>query len=68
MVLKLREVTDIFLATIDNFIKFGRTVPLKNKDTQTTKDSFEKLLITSKRKSKLFETDRGKEFYNILSQ
>ena len=53
---------------IDNFIKFGWTVPLKNKNAQTTKDSFEILLMKSKIKPKLIETDRGKEFYNSIFQ
>ena len=56
------------LVTIDNFSKFGWTVPLKNKNAQTIKDSFENILITSKRKPNLIEIDRGKEFYNNIFQ
>ena len=56
------------LVTIDNFSKFGWTTPLKNKNAQTIKDSFENILISSKRKPNLIETDRGKEFYNIIFQ
>ena len=56
------------LVTIDNFSKFGWTVPLKNKIAQTMKDSSEQLLINSKRKPSLIETDRGKEFYNNTFQ
>ena len=56
------------LVTINNFSKFGRTVPLKNKNAQTIKDSFENILINSKRKPNLIESDRGKEFYNIIFQ
>ena len=56
------------LVTIDNFSKFGWTVPLKNKNAQTIKDSFENVLISSKRKPNLIETDRGKEFYNNIFQ
>ena len=52
------------LVTIDNFSKFGWTVPLKNKNAQTIKDSVEKILISSKSSPNLIETDRGKEFYN----
>ena len=52
------------LVTIDNFSKFGWTIPLKNKNAQTIRDSFENILISSKRKPNLIETDRGKEFYN----
>ena len=52
------------LVIIDNLSKYGWTVPLKNKNAQTMKDTFEKILISSKRKPNYFETDRGKEFYN----
>ena len=56
------------LVIIDNFSKFGWTIPLKNKNAQTIKDSFENILINSKRKPNLIETDRGKEFYNNIFQ
>ena len=56
------------LVVIDNFSKFGWTVPPKNKNAQTIKDSFENTLISSKRKPNLIETDRGKEFYNNIFQ
>ena len=56
------------LVTIDNFSKYGWTVPLKNKNAQTIKDSFENILTSSKRKPILIETDRGKEFYNNIFQ
>ena len=56
------------LVMIDNFSKFGWTVPLKNKNAQTIRDSFENILISSKRKPDLIETDRGKEFYNNIFQ
>ena len=56
------------LVVIDNFSKFGWTVPLKNKYAQTIKDSFENILISSKRKPNLIESDRGKEFYNNIFQ
>ena len=56
------------LVTIDNFSKFGWTIPLKNKNAQTIKDSFENILTNSKRKPNLIETDRGKEFYNNIFQ
>ena len=56
------------LVVIDNFSKFGWTIPLKNKNAQTIKDSFENILISSKRKPNLIETDHGKEFYNIFFQ
>ena len=38
------------LVIIENFSKFGWTVPLKNKNALTIKDSFENLMIFSKRK------------------
>ena len=56
------------LVTIEDFSKFGWTIPLKNKNAQTIKDSFENILINSKRKPNLIETDRGKEFYNNIFQ
>ena len=56
------------LVTIDNFSKFGWTIPLKNKNGQKIKNSFENILINSKRKPNLIESDRGKEFYNNIFQ
>ena len=56
------------LVTIDTFGKFGWPIPLKNKNAQTIKDSFENILINSKRKPNLIESDRGKEFYNNIFQ
>ena len=56
------------LVIIDNFSKLGWTVPLKNKNAQTTKDSFEIILISSNRKPNLIESARGKEFYNNIFQ
>ena len=56
------------LVIIDNFSKFGWTVPLKNKNAQTIKDSFENILISSKRSPNLIGSDRGKEFYNNIFQ
>ena len=56
------------LVVIDNFSKVGWTVPLKNKNAQTIKDSFENILMSSKRKPNLIESDRGKEFYNKVFQ
>ena len=55
------------LVIIENFSKFGWTVPLK-KNAQTIKDAFENILISSKRKPKLIENDRAKEFYNSSFQ
>ena len=56
------------LVIIDNFSKFGWTIPLKNKNAQTIKDSFENILISSKRQPNLIESDRGKEFYSNIFQ
>ena len=56
------------LVVIDNFSKFGWTVALKNKNALTIKDSFENIIINSKRKPNLIETDRGKKFYNNIFQ
>ena len=56
------------LVIIDNFSKFGWTIPLKNKNAQTIKDSFKNVLISSKRKPNLIESDRGKEFYINIFQ
>ena len=56
------------LVIIDNFSKFGWTVPIKNKNAQTIKDSFENNLISSKRSPNLIESDRGKEFHNNIFQ
>ena len=50
------------LVIIDNFSKFGWCIPLKNKLGITIKDSFENILISSKRKPNSIETDRGREF------
>ena len=56
------------LVIIDNFSKFGWTIPLKNKNARTIKNSLENILISSKRKPNLIETDSGKEFYNNIFQ
>ena len=41
---------------------------LSKKNAQIIKDSFENIIISSKRKPNLIETDRGKEFYNNIFQ
>ena len=53
---------------IDNFSKFGWTVPLKNENAQTIKDFFENILMSLKRSPNLIESDCGKEFYNNVFQ
>ena len=42
------------LVIVDNFSKFGWTIPLKNKYAQTITDAFVQIVKTSKRKSNLF--------------
>ena len=54
------------LVNIDNFSKFGWTVPLKNKNAQTIKDSFENFIISSKRKPNFLEGDRDRGIYNNI--
>ena len=56
------------LVVVDNFSKFGWTAPLKNKNAQTIKDCFENILISSKQKPKIIESDRGKVVYNSIFQ
>ena len=56
------------LVIIDNFSKYGWTQPLKNKNAQTIKDSFENISISSKTKPNLIETDRDRGFYNSIFQ
>ena len=55
------------LVIIDKFSKFGWSIPLKIKNAQTT-NSFENILISSKRKPGLIESDRGEELYNNIFQ
>ena len=52
------------LVVIDDFNKFGWTVPLKNKNAQSIKNFFENILISSKRSPNLLEGDRDRGFYN----
>ena len=54
------------LVVIDNFSKFGWTIPLKNKYAQSITDSFSQIIITSKRKPNLLETDDGGEYVNKI--
>ena len=56
------------LVIIDNFSKFGWTIPLKNKNAHTIKDSLESFLISSKGKLYLIESERGKKFHNKIFQ
>ena len=54
------------LVIIDNFSKFAWTSTLKNKYAQTITIEFSNVIIKSKRKPKLIETDDGKEFVNKI--
>ena len=56
------------MVIIDNFSKLGLTFPLKNKEAQTIKDSFQTILLNSNWESNWIETDRGKVFYNNIFQ
>ena len=49
------------VVAMDNLSIFGWTVISKNKIAQIIKDSFEKILLPSKIKPNLMETNRGKE-------
>ena len=50
----------------DNFSEFVWTVPLKNKIAQTLKESFESIIICSKRSHKLLEEGRKKVFLTTV--
>ena len=54
------------LVVIVIFSKFGWTVPLKNKNSQTTVNSFEKIISSSKRRADLIESGKGIEFFNKI--
>ena len=55
------------LVLFDIFIKFGWCIPLKNKNAQLIKDSFENIRVISKRSLNLIETDDGKKLYTKSS-
>ena len=52
------------MVVIDNLSKYGFTLLLKNKNAQTITNSFENILLGSKRKPNLIESVRGRHFYN----
>ena len=54
------------LVVIDNFSKFGWTIPLKNKYAQSITDAFSQIVNSSKRKPNLLETDDGSEYVNKI--
>ena len=61
-ILKTIKVIDIILVVIDNFSKFGWTIPLKNKYVQSITDAFSEIIKSSNRKPNHLETDDGKEY------
>ena len=54
------------LVVVDNFSKFGLTIPLKNKYAQSITDAFSQFIKTSRRKPNLLETVDGKEYVNKI--
>ena len=54
------------LVEIDNFSKFGWTVPLRDKFARSILDAFSQIIKTSRRKPYLLETDDGKEYVNKI--
>ena len=52
------------LEVIDNFKKFGWTIPLKSKYAQPIADGFSQIVKSSKRKPNILETDDGKQYVN----
>ena len=54
------------LVVMNNFSNFGRTIPYKNLNAQTTKDFYEKNLKVSERSSNIIETNDGNEFVILL--
>ena len=54
------------LVVIDNFSKYGWTIPFKNKYGQSITDAFSQIIKTSKRKPNLLETDDGKDNVNKI--
>ena len=54
------------LVVIDNFSKFGWSIPLKNKFSQSITDAFSEIIKSSNRKPNLLETDDGEEYVNKI--
>ena len=53
---------------IDNFSMYFWAIHLKNKCGQTITNEFSNISSTSKRRPLKLESDRGKEWYNSVSQ
>ena len=56
------------LVIINNFSKFGWTVPLKNKNAQAIKDSFENVLKTQKQNQIYSKDTEIDDFITIFSK
>ena len=54
------------LVVFDNFSKFGWTIPVKNKFSQSITHAFSEIIKSSNRKPNLLETDDGKEYVNKI--
>ena len=54
------------LVVIDKYSKFGWTIPLNNKFSQSITDAFSEIIKSSNRKPNLLETDNGKEYVNKI--
>ena len=52
------------LVVVDNFSKFGWTIPLKNKYAQSITDAFSQKVKSLKRNPNLLETDDDREYVN----
>ena len=61
---KNNKVYRYILVVIDNFSKYGWTIPLKNKYAQSITDAFSEITKLSNRKPNLLETDDGMEYVN----
>ena len=53
---------------IDNYSKYLRAIPLKNKYSQNIANEFSNTITTSNRKPLKIESDRGTEFYKSIFQ
>ena len=54
------------LVVLDSFSKYTRCISLKNKYGHTIRDEFSFVISTTKRKPNKIESDRAREFYNII--
>ena len=54
------------MVVICNFSNFGLKIPFKNKSSITTRNSFENILISSRTKQNLLQTDDGGDFVSKI--